>query len=121
MDLRTRYTALVTFTTQHVKYISDALRRLEEEEVGLWLVLLSLLSKTADGFRGLTDISERFVCVQKEVEEEKQARVDQVSDLLDWVKGLRQRSRGPSAESSLAAQQVQLKWLKKKDLSWFVI
>lgn len=35
MDLRTRYTALVTFTTQHVKYISDALRRLEEEEVGL--------------------------------------------------------------------------------------
>lgn len=43
------------------------------------------------------------------MEEEKQARVDQVSDLLDWVKGLQQRSRGPSAESSLAAQQVQLK------------
>uniref|UniRef100_A0A8C2BJ21 Microtubule actin crosslinking factor 1 n=1 Tax=Cyprinus carpio TaxID=7962 RepID=A0A8C2BJ21_CYPCA len=33
MDLRTRYTALVTLTTQHVKYINDALRRLEEEEV----------------------------------------------------------------------------------------
>ncbi|XP_053719860.1 microtubule-actin cross-linking factor 1 isoform X20 [Synchiropus splendidus] len=32
MDLRTRYTALVTLTTQHIKYISDALRRLEEEE-----------------------------------------------------------------------------------------
>ncbi|XP_075460611.1 microtubule-actin cross-linking factor 1 isoform X5 [Ascaphus truei] len=32
MDLRTRYTALVTLTTQHVKYISDALRKLEEEE-----------------------------------------------------------------------------------------
>ncbi|XP_078279417.1 microtubule-actin cross-linking factor 1 isoform X4 [Rhinoraja longicauda] len=32
MDLRTQYTALVTLTTQHVKYISDALRRLEEEE-----------------------------------------------------------------------------------------
>uniref|UniRef100_A0A8C5CUT3 Microtubule actin crosslinking factor 1 n=1 Tax=Gadus morhua TaxID=8049 RepID=A0A8C5CUT3_GADMO len=32
MDLRTRYTALVTLTTQHVKYISDALRRIEEEE-----------------------------------------------------------------------------------------
>lgn len=37
MDLRTRYTALVTLTTQHVKYISDALRRLEEEEVGVCL------------------------------------------------------------------------------------
>lgn len=36
MDLRTRYTALVTLTTQHVKYISDALRRLEEEEVRVW-------------------------------------------------------------------------------------
>nr|XP_033809538.1 microtubule-actin cross-linking factor 1 isoform X13 [Geotrypetes seraphini] len=32
MNLRTRYTALVTLTTQHVKYISDALWRLEEEE-----------------------------------------------------------------------------------------
>ncbi|XP_041867704.1 microtubule-actin cross-linking factor 1 isoform X2 [Melanotaenia boesemani] len=74
MDLRTRYTALVTLTTQHVKYISDALRRLEEEE--------------------------------KEVEEEKQARVGQVSDLLGWVKGLQGRSGGPSAESSLAAQQA---------------
>lgn len=48
MDLRTRYTALVTFTTQHVKYISDALRRLEEEEVGLWHFLLLLLFKMAD-------------------------------------------------------------------------
>lgn len=41
MDLRTRYTALVTLTTQHVKYISDALRRLEEEEVGPFLLAVS--------------------------------------------------------------------------------
>ncbi|KAI1901789.1 hypothetical protein AGOR_G00038010 [Albula goreensis] len=83
MDLRTRYTALVTLTTQHVKYISDALRRLEEEE--------------------------------KEVEEERQAHVGQVSDLLCWVRGLQERARGPTgaqagdsktAESSLAAQQA---------------
>lgn len=44
--------------------------------------------------------------MQKEVEEEKQARVDQVSDLLGWVKGLQRRTGGPYAESSLAAQQV---------------
>uniref|UniRef100_A0A8C1JHJ0 Microtubule actin crosslinking factor 1 n=1 Tax=Cyprinus carpio TaxID=7962 RepID=A0A8C1JHJ0_CYPCA len=45
MDLRTRYTALVTLTTQHVKYISDALRRLEEEEVcyAFLSLLLSVL------------------------------------------------------------------------------
>lgn len=47
--------------------------------------------------------------VQKEVEEEKQARVSQVSDLLGWVKGLQGRTGGPNAESSLAAQQVQQK------------
>uniref|UniRef100_A0A4W5Q000 Microtubule actin crosslinking factor 1 n=1 Tax=Hucho hucho TaxID=62062 RepID=A0A4W5Q000_9TELE len=70
MDLRTRYTALVTLTTQHVKYISDALRRLEEEE--------------------------------KEVEEERQQRVGQVSELLGWVKGLQSRAGDPSAESSIA-------------------
>ncbi|KAL4629457.1 microtubule-actin cross-linking factor 1-like isoform X7 [Arapaima gigas] len=83
MDLRTRYTALVTLTTQHVKYISDALRRLEEEE--------------------------------KEVEEERQAHVSQVSDLLCWMKGLQERGGTPggpqaggsrSVESSLAAQQA---------------
>lgn len=62
-----------------------------------------------NGGQDLTCVLERFVWVQKEVEEEKQARVDQVSDLLDWVKGLQQRSRGPSAESSLAAQQVPTK------------
>lgn len=44
--------------------------------------------------------------MQKEVEEEKQARVGQVSDLLGWVKGLQGRTGGPDAESSLAAQQV---------------
>ncbi|XP_026203095.1 microtubule-actin cross-linking factor 1, isoforms 1/2/3/5-like [Anabas testudineus] len=87
MDLRTRYTALVTLTTQHVKYISDSLRRLEEEE--------------------------------KEVEEEKQARVSQVSDLLGWVKGLQGRTGGPNAESSLAAQQAITEQLaaKKDDVA----
>ncbi|KAJ8000014.1 hypothetical protein DPEC_G00200410 [Dallia pectoralis] len=74
MDLRTRYTALVTLTTQHVKYISDALRRLEEEE--------------------------------KEVEDERQQRLGQMSELLGWVKGLQGRAEGPSAKSSIAAQQA---------------
>jgi hypothetical protein len=39
MDLRTRYTALVTLMTQCVKFASETLRRAEEEEVRL----LSLL------------------------------------------------------------------------------
>jgi len=51
-------------------------------------------------------VSKCFYSVQKEVEEEKQARVGQVSDLLGFVKGLQGRAGGPNAESSLAAQQV---------------
>lgn len=33
MDLRTRYTALVTLMTQYVKFASETLKRTEEEEV----------------------------------------------------------------------------------------
>ncbi|XP_037699172.1 dystonin isoform X21 [Choloepus didactylus] len=33
MDLRTRYTALVTLMTQYVKFAGDSLKRLEEEEI----------------------------------------------------------------------------------------
>ncbi|XP_062397838.1 microtubule-actin cross-linking factor 1-like isoform X2 [Sardina pilchardus] len=78
MDLRTRYTVLVTLTTQHVKYISNALRKLEEEE--------------------------------KEVKEERQAWVGQVTELLGLVKGIQEqarvieRSQDQDPKSSLAAQ-----------------
>ncbi|XP_066573304.1 microtubule-actin cross-linking factor 1 isoform X12 [Amia ocellicauda] len=87
MDLRTRYTALVTLTTQHVKYISDALRRLEEEE--------------------------------KEVEEEKQARVGQVSELLGWVRGVADRAGGRGGDphplqTSLTEQQAISEQLSSK-------
>lgn len=60
MDLRTRYTALVTLMTQHIKFAGDSLKRLEEEEVGHLLAvnqakrtarqatyLLDLLTKSA--------------------------------------------------------------------------
>lgn len=33
MDLRTRYTALVTLITQYVKFASETLKRAEDEEV----------------------------------------------------------------------------------------
>lgn len=118
MDLRTRYTALVTLTTQHVKYISDALRRLEEEEVCLALSFvrsLLLVSSTFLCARGVGCLYRQYISImmtwfpppQKEVEEERQQRVGQVSELLGWVKGLQGRAGDPSAESSIAAQEVQ--------------
>ncbi|XP_030644544.1 microtubule-actin cross-linking factor 1 [Chanos chanos] len=113
MDLRTRFTALVTLTTQHIKYINDALRRLEEEEVSFYPSPRLYLKSIGDGRH--SSMPFHSFSWLKEVEEERQARVGQVSELLGWVKGLQaqagafrssQASDPKSAESLLAAQQA---------------
>uniref|UniRef100_A0A6I8NFP0 Microtubule actin crosslinking factor 1 n=1 Tax=Ornithorhynchus anatinus TaxID=9258 RepID=A0A6I8NFP0_ORNAN len=97
MDLRTRYTALVTLTTQHVKYISDALRRLEEEEkvveeekqenvekVKELLGWVSSLAQTTQGKtkgRDLTDI-EKSISEQQALAEELAMKKEQISDAI---------------------------------------
>ncbi|XP_077045733.1 microtubule-actin cross-linking factor 1 isoform X4 [Agelaius phoeniceus] len=100
MDLRTRYTALVTLTTQHVKYISDALRRLEEEEKVVeeekqehvdkvkellgWALGLkqSVQGRTAAaGSRELGDI-EKSISEQQALNEELIGKKEQVSEAI---------------------------------------
>uniref|UniRef100_A0A672V679 Microtubule actin crosslinking factor 1 n=1 Tax=Strigops habroptila TaxID=2489341 RepID=A0A672V679_STRHB len=100
MDLRTRYTALVTLTTQHVKYISDALRRLEEEEKVVeeekqehvdkvkellgWAVGLKQSVQgrmAAAGSRELGDI-EKSISEQQALNEELAAKKEQVSEAI---------------------------------------
>ncbi|XP_064028762.1 microtubule-actin cross-linking factor 1 isoform X9 [Pogoniulus pusillus] len=100
MDLRTRYTALVTLTTQHVKYISDALRRLEEEEKVVeeekqehvdkvkellgWALGLkeSVQGRTAAaGSRELGEI-EKSITEQQALNEELAAKKEQVSEAI---------------------------------------
>ncbi|XP_053942178.1 microtubule-actin cross-linking factor 1 isoform X14 [Cuculus canorus] len=100
MDLRTRYTALVTLTTQHVKYISDALRRLEEEEKVVeeekqehvdkvkelltWAVGLKQSVQgrvAAAGSRRLGDI-EKCISEQQALNEELTAKKEQVSEAI---------------------------------------
>uniref|UniRef100_A0A8C6ZEW5 Uncharacterized protein n=1 Tax=Nothoprocta perdicaria TaxID=30464 RepID=A0A8C6ZEW5_NOTPE len=100
MDLRTQYTALVTLTTQHVKYISDALRRLEEEEKAVeeekqehvdkvkellgWASGLrqSVQGKTAAApSRELVDI-EKSILEQQALNEELAAKKEQVSEAI---------------------------------------
>ncbi|XP_067876262.1 dystonin isoform X2 [Heterodontus francisci] len=51
MDLRTRYTALVTLMTQYVKFASDALKRSEEEESSTEDVKESLVKDAAEPAR----------------------------------------------------------------------
>ncbi|KAM6314025.1 microtubule-actin cross-linking factor 1-like isoform 4-T5 [Podargus strigoides] len=100
MDLRTHYTALVTLTTQHVKYISDALRRLEEEEKVVeeekqehvdkvkellgWALSLkqSVQGRTAAaGSRELGDI-EKSISEQQALNEELAAKKEQISEAI---------------------------------------
>ncbi|NWR78558.1 MACF1 factor, partial [Centropus unirufus] len=100
MDLRTRYTALVTLTTQHVKYISDALRRLEEEEKVVeeekqehvdkvkellgWAMGLKQNVQgrvAAAGSRELGDI-EKSISEQQALNEEVSAKKEQVSEAI---------------------------------------
>ncbi|XP_050788123.1 microtubule-actin cross-linking factor 1 isoform X6 [Gopherus flavomarginatus] len=100
MDLRTRYTALVTLTTQHVKYISDALRRLEEEEKAVeeekqehvdkvkellgWVFGLKQSTQVRTGplkSKELGDI-EKSISEQQALNEELAARKEQVSEAI---------------------------------------
>ncbi|NWH58348.1 MACF1 factor, partial [Geococcyx californianus] len=100
MDLRTRYTALVTLTTQHVKYISDALRRLEEEEKVVeeekqehvdkvkellgWVMGLKQSVQgplAAAGSRELGDI-EKSISEQQALNKELAAKKEQVSEAI---------------------------------------
>jgi len=100
MDLRTRYTALVTLTTQHVKYISDALQRLEEEEKVVeeekqehvekvkellgWVSTLARNTQskaTSSQTKELTDI-EKAILEQQVLAEELTTKREQVSEAI---------------------------------------
>ncbi|XP_062375938.1 dystonin [Sardina pilchardus] len=87
MDLRTRYTTLVTMMTQYVKFASETLKRTEEEERRkaseraeyiTWTETTELQKETSQG-----EISR--LQRQKTVEEEKKEHGDKVSKLLNWV------------------------------------
>ncbi|XP_072357310.1 microtubule-actin cross-linking factor 1 isoform X21 [Scyliorhinus torazame] len=100
MDLRTRYTALVTLTTQHVKYISDALRRLEEEEKVVeeekhervekmkellsWVLDTRRMLKNRNAVPEEGDLAaiEQSFCEQQAITEELDAKKDQIADAI---------------------------------------
>ncbi|ETE69648.1 Dystonin, partial [Ophiophagus hannah] len=75
MDLRTRYTALVTLMTQYIKFAGDSLKRLEEEE--------TLKNKEALIRGEFSNLEEQQKA--KSMEEEKKEHVEKTGDLLKWV------------------------------------
>ncbi|XP_070589124.1 microtubule-actin cross-linking factor 1-like isoform X12 [Erythrolamprus reginae] len=57
MDLRTRYTALVTLMTQYIKFAGDSLKRLEEEEKSMEEEKKEHVGKTGDLLKWVTGIT----------------------------------------------------------------
>ncbi|XP_038253653.1 dystonin isoform X6 [Dermochelys coriacea] len=57
MDLRTRYTALVTLMTQYIKFAGDSLKRLEEEEKSMEEEKKEHVEKAGNLLKWVSDIS----------------------------------------------------------------
>ncbi|XP_072188966.1 dystonin isoform X18 [Excalfactoria chinensis] len=57
MDLRTRYTALVTLMTQYIKFAGDSLKRLEEEERSMEEEKKEHVEKAGDLLKWVSDLS----------------------------------------------------------------
>ncbi|XP_061479011.1 dystonin isoform X27 [Rhineura floridana] len=79
MDLRTRYTALVTLMTQYIKFASDSLKRLEEEEI--------LKNKEAVVRSEYTDLEQQ----QKAVTNENRKLKERINELEEMLEELRRR------------------------------
>ncbi|KYO47127.1 dystonin isoform A [Alligator mississippiensis] len=77
MDLRTRYTALVTLMTQYIKFAGDSLKRLEEEEI--------LKNKEASTQEAYSDLMEQQ---RVTVDENRKlmGKIKELEEILDEMK-----------------------------------
>ncbi|RVE66771.1 hypothetical protein OJAV_G00110700 [Oryzias javanicus] len=120
MDLRTRYTALVTLTTQHVKYISDALRRLEEEEKEVEEEKQARVGQVSDllgwvkGLSGRTGGSspESSLAAQQAISEQLAAKKDQVAEAIRstqaFLRSKQAAKLSPEERAQVEAQLAEL-------------
>ncbi|XP_036070195.1 microtubule-actin cross-linking factor 1 isoform X6 [Oryzias melastigma] len=120
MDLRTRYTALVTLTTQHVKYISDALRRLEEEEKEVEEEKQARVGQVSDllgwvkGLSGRTGGSspESSLAAQQAISEQLTAKKDQVAEAIRstqaFLRSKQAAKLSPEERAQVEAQLAEL-------------
>ncbi|XP_052469935.1 dystonin isoform X2 [Carassius gibelio] len=88
MDLRTRYTALVTLMTQYVKFAGETLKRAEEDERRKSLENAEYLSWTESMELQKSESEEEIGRLrrQRSVEDEKKEHGDKVNKLLNWMK-----------------------------------
>ncbi|KAM6355830.1 dystonin-like [Podargus strigoides] len=79
MDLRTRYTALVTLMTQYIKFASDSLKRLEEEEKSMEEEKKEHVEKAGDLLRWVSNLSKTLSKEEGEKAEKTDLPKQQIS------------------------------------------
>ncbi|KAM6433055.1 dystonin isoform 1-T1 [Rhynochetos jubatus] len=83
MDLRTRYTALVTLMTQYIKFAGDSLKRLEEEEKSMEEEKKEHVEKAGDLLKWVSNLSKTLSKEEGEKAEKTDLPKQQIS--LDEV------------------------------------
>ncbi|XP_045566332.1 dystonin isoform X31 [Salmo salar] len=110
MDLRTRYTAVVTSMTQYVKFASETLKRAEGEENRkaserteylTWTESLEL--QKAAGEEVIGQLQQ-----QRSVDEEKKEHGDKVSKLLSWMSSVKPGQNKDGKDSTEASSKPQV-------------
>ncbi|XP_042592002.1 dystonin isoform X20 [Cyprinus carpio] len=115
MDLRTRYTALVTLMTQYVKFAGETLKRAEEDERSKSLENAEYLSwtKSMELQKSASEEEIGRLRHQRSVEDEKKEHGDKVNKLLNWMSSMKtnlnkdgkaQSDGKPSTESTSKPQ-----------------
>ncbi|XP_064001869.1 dystonin isoform X4 [Pogoniulus pusillus] len=79
MDLRTRYTALVTLMTQHIKFAGDSLKRLEEEEKSMEEEKKEHVEKAGDLLKWMSNLSKTLSKQEGEKTEKTDLPKQQIS------------------------------------------
>ncbi|XP_029893740.1 dystonin isoform X4 [Aquila chrysaetos chrysaetos] len=79
MDLRTRYTALVTLMTQYIKFAGDSLKRLEEEEKSMEEEKKEYVEKAGDLLKWVSNLSKTLSKEEGEQAEKTDLPKQQIS------------------------------------------
>uniref|UniRef100_A0A663N815 Dystonin n=1 Tax=Athene cunicularia TaxID=194338 RepID=A0A663N815_ATHCN len=116
MDLRTRYTALVTLMTQYIKFAGDSLKRLEEEEVGYSLTQLKREVEELTRSQTKTEITIRHLnsqisALQKEklaAEHRTQSCKGEANNLQDQYKKIQEQLLQKTKVEKENQQEIQM-------------
>ncbi|XP_015263783.1 PREDICTED: dystonin isoform X1 [Gekko japonicus] len=102
MDLRTRYTALVTLMTQYIKFAGDSLKRLEEEEI---------LKNNEALVRGeFADLEAQ----QKTVVNENRKLMERINELEEMLQELRRQKFRLEEELPKVKGDAEKEWKKQQ-------